>query len=100
MDNKIVSALSIEDGVLYLKEHFIANLDDQSEQVVEKYKAMVDQGVLSSANIAAIAAEIQMKIKQLQNGFDELGHELGATMTSSQETIESETRTIENTMQG
>ena len=95
-DNKNVSTLGIADGIEYLKNEFIAKLDEQTEEAINTYTQMQSQGTLSSANIDSITGEIKAKVTKLQNDFDDLANKLKQGMFLSQEEIESHRRDIEN----
>ena len=96
-DSNVVSVIGIEEGINYIKTQFIAKLDDNVDEIINKYTAMTTGGVLSSANIDQIALEIKAKITQLQNNFDTLSAELTKAMAQSSEEVSTSTSTIENT---
>lgn len=95
-DIKNVSTLGIADGIDYLQSNFINKLDENVQEAVNAYKNLQSQEILSSANIDSITSEIQAKVTQLQNDFDELGSNLKQGMFQSQEAIESHRSELEN----
>ena len=98
MDSTVVSTIGIQEGIDYIRTQFIAKLDDNVDEIINKYSAMSTGGVLSSANIDQIALEIKAKITQLQNNFDNLAADLTRAMSQSSEEVATSRSTIENDM--
>lgn len=97
MDNKTVSTQAILDGMDYMKTNFIAKLDEQTEQAIQSY-ASLKQGVLSSAVIDEIIAEIKGKVSQLQNNYNEVAESIRKDLSTTEELISQSNKNIQDTL--
>lgn len=96
MDNKNVSTISIQEGIDFLENQFIAKLDDNVQKIIDSYSKFSQQGILSSANIDDSIKEIKFKIRDLQHEFDQLAQKIKVSMSQSSENITTSRSNIEN----
>ena len=94
---KVVSAIGIEEGINYLQSQFIAQLDENVNEVIEQYKSL-QAGALSSQNIDGLVAGINSQVTKLQSDFDDLASKIKTSMSQSTEAVTQGQANIESTL--
>lgn len=94
---KVVSAIGIEEGINYLQSQFIAQLDENVNEVIEQYKSL-QAGALSSQNIDVLVAGINSQVTKLQSDFDDLASKIKTSMSQSTEAVTQGQANIESTL--
>lgn len=87
MDNKTVSTIAINESIDYMSTQLMAKLDDRTEQILGHFDELKSKGILTSANIDGLVAEVKNRMLTLQNDFDLLADNIKKNMATSGETI-------------
>ena len=93
-----VSTIGIGEGIDYLRQNFISQLDVKTSEIVNNYKTLTSSGGLSSANIDSIVEGIKGRINKIEQDFDALAADLAKQMGQSQETVAAERSSTEDTL--
>lgn len=96
MSDKTVSIQAILDGIDYLKNNFIAKLDDQTQQAIDAYTNLNQS--LSSTAIDEVVAELKLKVENLQKSYNDIAEKIRVDLSASEEVIAQSSKNILDTL--